>query len=96
MVGRSVEFECRRSGRLGSIISRRRLREESVEKGGSNFDVLAPAAKRLCRPLCGFEGLRRDQLGHLAKVLSGGCEGELVTGTVWTPQAQTVEFENAL
>ena len=76
-----------------------RLGADFVEKGGSNPDVLAPAPiglKRLYRPLCGFEGLHRDQLGHLAKVLSGGCEGELVTGTVWTPQAQTVEFENAL
>jgi hypothetical protein len=43
----------------------------------------ANAAERLYRPLCGFEGLHRDQLGQLAKVLGGGCESELVTRAVW-------------
>jgi hypothetical protein len=43
----------------------------------------ADAGERLCQPLCGLQGLHRDQLCHLAKVLGGGCENELVTRTVW-------------
>ena len=38
----------------------------------------------------------RDQLGQLAKVLSGGCEGELVARAVWTLWSQAIELENAL
>ena len=47
-------------------------------------------------PLCGPVDLHRDQLGHLTKVLSGGCEGKLVTRAVRAPQSQAIELENAL
>ena len=68
-----------------SDIPGRQLRADSVEKGGSNSMYLLPtdAAERNCRPLCGLEDLHRDQLGHLAKVLGGRCEGELVMRAVW-------------
>ncbi len=36
-----------------------------------------------CRPLCGLQCGHWDQLGHLAKVLGGGGENELVTRAVW-------------
>lgn len=44
------------------------------------------AAERLGWHLSGLEGLHRNQFGDLAKVLSGGCEDELVTRAVWTSQ----------
>ena len=45
--------------------------------------------------LCEPWGWHWDQLGHLAEVLGGGCEGELVARAVWTSQTQTLELENA-
>lgn len=43
----------------------------------------ADAAEWLRQPLCEFEGLHRDQLGHRAKVLNGGCEDEFIARAVW-------------
>jgi hypothetical protein len=56
-----------------------------LKKGGSNrvYWRGRQRTKRLCWPLRGLEGLHRDQLGHLAKVLGGGREGELVARAVW-------------
>jgi hypothetical protein len=57
-----------------------------LKKGGSNrmYWRQRDPAERLWRFLCRPQGGHRDQLGHLAKVLGGGCEGELVTRAVWT------------
>jgi hypothetical protein len=38
----------------------------------------------------------RDQHGHLAEVLGGGSEVELVSGTAWPAQSQAVELKDAL
>ena len=38
----------------------------------------------------------RDDLGHFAQVLGGGCEEELVFGAIWSPKAQSVELEDSL
>lgn len=43
----------------------------------------------------GRQRRHRDQLGHLAEVLGGGSEEELVFGTVWTSQAQAIELQDA-
>jgi len=67
-----------------------RLMADSVEKDWKQFIVIArgntasaDAAEGQCRFLCGPKGGHRDQLGHLSKVLGGGCEDELVTRTIW-------------
>jgi hypothetical protein len=41
-------------------------------------------------------GGHRDQRSHLAEVLSGGGEEELVSCAVWTSQAQAVKPQDAL
>ena len=77
LLGRSAEFRARDR----SIF---RLWPISLKKAAvvGSIGASADGAERLYRPLCGLEGLHRDQLGHLAKVLSGGCERELVARSV--------------
>ena len=72
---------------------------DCVEKPGAEIGAGASliAARRLCPRLCGsWGGWHRDQLGHLAEVLSGGGEEELVSCAVWTSQAQAIHPEDAL
>src|SRR5512140_3619154 len=69
-----------------------------VEKGGGNpmYWRKLRSGLALGPSLCGHGDLHRDQLGHLTKVQSGGCEGELVTRAVRAPQSQAIELKNAL
>jgi hypothetical protein len=68
---------------------------DSVEKPAAEIEASASlgTAWRARSRLCGrWGGGYRDQLSHLAEVLSGGGEEELVSCAVWTSQAQAVEF----
>jgi len=68
---------------------------DCVEKPGAEIEAGASLNTVLRgRPwLCGrWGGGHWDQLGHLAEVLGGGGEEELVSCAVWTSQAQAVEF----
>lgn len=72
---------------------------DCVEKPGAGIgaDASLSAARRLGPRLCGgWVGCHGDQLGHLAEVLGGGGEEELISCAVWTSQAQAIHSEDAL
>ena len=71
---------------------------DCIEKPGAEIGSGASlsGALRLRPRLCGgWGGWHGDQLGHLAEVLGGGGEEELVSCTVWTSQAQAIHSEDA-
>src|SRR5215208_316116 len=85
---------------LGRSIKQRERREwaDCVEEVGS-WALLAESRHWVGRARLPSGGLRLpdgDQLGELAEVLGGGGEEELVLGTVWAPQAQAVQLQDAL
>ena len=93
--GVMTETSCRRpAGR-----HRGRQRSDCVEKpapetgAGAILIVVRRLVPRLCGGCGGWHG---DQLGHLAEVLGGGGEEELVSCAVWTSQAQAIHSEDAL
>jgi hypothetical protein len=48
----------------------------------------------LCRH--GFWCWFGSQFGKFSQVLDGGCKQELVAGTFWSAQPQSIEFQDAL
>ena len=71
---------------------------DCVEKPGAEIGAGASLiVSLLCPRLCGcWGGWHRDQLCHLAEVLGGGGEEELVSCSVWTSQTQAIHPEDAL